>query len=273
MARIRSIKPELPQDAKLARLSRGTRYHFVLLWLVADDEGYFRASPRLLLGQLYPHDRDLGEAAVDGMTAELRDGGFIEVQMTADGPLGHIVNWSKHQRIDKPSKSHLAPLFASASRGSREGVAPRSPESGVLSLDHSASNEAGAEPRPDSTPTPERHDHRDYSVAMGALRQFGYKGGTPTDRDGKILRDWIRSGKHSGPEIASAFEGLRLATEAGKTWLKPGEQFTARALINTRSGDLSTWEEAMRAIRDKDSSGERTSGLVGVGKLLGGPTA
>lgn len=137
MARIRSIKPELPQDAKLARLSRETRYHFVLLWTQADDAGHFRASPRLLLGQLYPHDRDLGEAAVDRMNADLVDGGFIEIRQCDDGPIGKVRNWPKHQKIDRPSASHLAPQFASGSRMTREAPSHGvlSPESLVLSLE------------------------------------------------------------------------------------------------------------------------------------------
>lgn len=142
MARIRSIKPEITSDARLARLSRETRYHFVLLWTQCDDAGCFRATPRLLLGQLYPHDRDIGEAKVDAMTAELDEAGFVEVRQTPDGPVGKVRNWAKHQKIDRPSKSHLLPQFATASRDTREtpshGVL--SPESGVLSLDHTPSS-------------------------------------------------------------------------------------------------------------------------------------
>lgn len=141
MARIRSIKPEITSDARLARLSRETRYHFVLLWTQADDAGCFRATPRLLLGQMYPHDRDIGEAKVDEMTAELAAAGFIDVRTTPDGPIGKVRNWAKHQKIDRPSKSHLEPQFASASRVSREtpsqGVL--SPDLGVLSPDLSSS--------------------------------------------------------------------------------------------------------------------------------------
>lgn len=130
MARIRSIKPEIASDAKLARLSRGTRYHFVLLWTVSDDAGYFRASPRQLLGQLYPHDSDMGEAKVNEMTAELADAGFVVITQTDDGPIGYVVNWSKHQKIDRPSRSHLRECVESSSRNTREA-----PSEGVLSPD------------------------------------------------------------------------------------------------------------------------------------------
>lgn len=135
MARIRSIKPEMPQDAKLASVSRETRYHFVLLFTVADDEGFFRASPRLLLGQLYPHDEDVTDKTVQAMTEALGRIGVLELRQTPDGAVGWLVNWSKHQKIDRPSKSHLREQFARVSRVCSEPLAAGvlSPESLVLS--------------------------------------------------------------------------------------------------------------------------------------------
>lgn len=142
MARIRSIKPEIASDARLARVSRGTRYHFVLLWTVCDDAGFFRAGPRQLLGQLYPHDSDVNEAEVSAMTAQLADLGLIAVHVTADGPIGCVTNWLKHQIIDRPSKSHLRECVSNGSRAARdtpsEGVL--SPESRVLSPESSSSS-------------------------------------------------------------------------------------------------------------------------------------
>lgn len=268
MARIRSIKPELPQDAKLARLSRVTRYHFVLLWLVSDDEGYFRASPRLLLGQLYPHDRDLGEAAVDRMTAELAEGGFIELQTTPDGPLGRIKNWSKHQRIDRPSTSHLATSFASPSRVPRESLdaGVLSLESGVLSPNNTVLR-TGDEPRAVEQPATETAPADDSGKTtrtgqqaaigrlMGVVRSSAYLGKPPRGyddaRDVSILRGWLKQGR-TEHEIRDAIEGLRTAVDAGTVeWvnpetggLRPGQAFTLRALRNTKSGDRFTWDVA-----------------------------
>lgn len=128
MARIRSIKPEITQDAKLASLSRECRYHFVLLWTVADDEGYFRASPRLLFGQLYPHDADMNEGRVAEMNGALAKLGVLELRASNDGPIGWLVNWSKHQKIDRPSKSYLRDTFASVAR-----EVPETFDAGVLS--------------------------------------------------------------------------------------------------------------------------------------------
>lgn len=123
MARIRSVKPELPQDAKLASVSRVTRYHFLLVLTVCDDEGYFRANPRSLLGQLYVHDVDVTEADVLQMNAALESVGIVTFVVTPDGAIGWVRNWKKHQKIDRPSKSHLSEAFARYSREPREGVA------------------------------------------------------------------------------------------------------------------------------------------------------
>lgn len=118
MARIRSLRPEGAYDVRTARVSRECRLHHLALKRVADDHGYFRATPRLLLGQLYPHDRDLGEARVSQMTAELADAGLVELWQTPDGPVGRLVGWTDprdpfYEHIPRPSRSHLEEQVAS----------------------------------------------------------------------------------------------------------------------------------------------------------------
>jgi hypothetical protein len=147
------VKPELPQDAKLASLPRDTRYHFVLLWTIADDAGYFRAGARYLLGQLYPHDEDVTERDVQRMSGELLGAGFVDIVLTPDSPIGWVKNWSKHQRIDRPSASHLAESFASVPT---QAIGPAnagvlSPESLVLSPESSSSPRVATAQVPDQT--------------------------------------------------------------------------------------------------------------------------
>ena len=144
MARIRSVKPELPQDAKLAKVSREARLTFIYLLTQADDQGYFRASPRLLLGQLYPHDADVTEPMLMGWMNELCASGLLAAFDSEDGPLGHIVNFLKHQKIDHPSKVFLAQLSRKPREDFAKGVL--SLESRVLSLDHTASSSRAREP-------------------------------------------------------------------------------------------------------------------------------
>lgn len=127
MARIRSIRPELPHDRDFGRLPIPTRYHYVILKTVADDAGYFRAEPRTLAGQLYPYDRNLTEAEIDRHGALLKDAGLLEFRETPEGLIGRIVKWHE-ERVDHPSRSYLQPLFEAAA----PAPSPAAPEDGLL---------------------------------------------------------------------------------------------------------------------------------------------
>jgi len=133
MARIRTIKPELPHDAGLARVSREARYTFLLLLTQADDQGFFRACPRTLVGELYPHDEDVSEVIVVGWLDALLRNGQLRCWGTTDGLVGEIVNFTKHQRVDHPSRSFLASLSREPRESFAKGVS--SPESRVLNLE------------------------------------------------------------------------------------------------------------------------------------------
>ncbi len=132
------MHPQLAQDRKLAQVSREARYTFVLTWTISDDEGFFRAEPRQLLGQLYPFDVELEGRQLEAWLCELAAIGVLRWRQTKDGArVGEVVNWRRHQKIDRPSKSFLAtqlePLDTEA-RDSVEGPArPSMLESRVLS--------------------------------------------------------------------------------------------------------------------------------------------
>jgi len=76
MARIRTIKPELPQSQSIGRLSRDARLLFIQLFTVADDAGRSRAASRLLASLLYPYDDDAA-GLIDGWLTELRPEGVV----------------------------------------------------------------------------------------------------------------------------------------------------------------------------------------------------
>lgn len=115
MARIRSIKPELPQSETMGRVSREARLCFVLLWTLADDEGRLRGNSRMLASLLYPYDDDAKEL-IDGWLTELDHEGCI-VRYTFEGDTFiQVAKWLSHQKIDKPSASKI-PAFDEGSRG------------------------------------------------------------------------------------------------------------------------------------------------------------
>lgn len=113
MARIRTIKPELPHSETLALVSRDARLLFILLFTIADDEGRARASSRLLASLLYPHDDGMeghirtNSTDVGCWLAELAAVGAVELYKGDDTEYLHIAKWLVHQNIDRPSKSRL----------------------------------------------------------------------------------------------------------------------------------------------------------------------
>lgn len=109
MARIRTIKPETPSDEALATVSRDARLTFVYLITQADDDGLVLASPRQLLGALYPHDTDVTEAMVVRWCQELADIGCVRWRSTRGGsPVLELVNWHQHQKIKHRAKPVIA---------------------------------------------------------------------------------------------------------------------------------------------------------------------
>lgn len=104
--RIRTIKPSFWKNQKLATLSKADRLLAVALLNYTDDEGYFSAHEALIRGECFPFDEDAKE--IRRGIVELSKIGFIRLGMTIEGEkVGHIVGFSEHQRIDRPSPSKL----------------------------------------------------------------------------------------------------------------------------------------------------------------------
>ena len=114
MARIRSIKPELPQSESMGNVSRDARLTFILLWTLSDDEGRLRGNSRMLASLLFPYDDDV-PALIDGWLKELEDEGCIQRYKIDGQSFVQICNWLIHQKIDKPSKSKI-PAFGESSK-------------------------------------------------------------------------------------------------------------------------------------------------------------
>lgn len=114
MARIRSIKPELPQSESMGKVSREARLLFILMWTLADDEGRLRGNSRMLASLLFPYDDD-APSQIDRWIFELIEEQCIVVYEVGAATYVQICNWLIHQKIDKPSKSKI-PEFGEASR-------------------------------------------------------------------------------------------------------------------------------------------------------------
>lgn len=141
--RIRSIKPELLEDAKSAKLSDGAWRLFVSGILLADDFGVLRAESRQLQGAVFWGSPDAAGATdrVDLLVAELENAALWTVYTVADQRYAHIRGWDKHQRVDRPNlKARLPTIDEADSLGSGQIATGPDPRPRKIA--------AGPDPRP-----------------------------------------------------------------------------------------------------------------------------
>lgn len=112
--RIRTLKPYMWEDEKIGQVTRDARLLFIGLITMADDAGRFRAVPTVIVGHVFPYDRD-ALRKVDKWLDELDAVGLIQLYGDV---YGCILGWEKHQRI-----SHRTPsLLPNPSENGRESV-------------------------------------------------------------------------------------------------------------------------------------------------------
>jgi hypothetical protein len=131
MARIRTIKPEFWRDEKLSSVSAEAALLAVGLLNHSDDEGYFNAHPKLVESDVFPL-RTLKVTTTE-LLRELSGIGYIELFLGSDGKTyGRVVNFAKHQVINKPSPSKIK-VFCGIPQdyGSNTVVLPTGKEQGT----------------------------------------------------------------------------------------------------------------------------------------------
>lgn len=114
MARIRTIKPEFWQSETMAGVSEHARLLAIALLNHSDDSGYFMANVALVRAACFPFDEH--SRKVLGSIQELSGIGYIEVRDCGGKPIGRVLKFLEHQRIDKPQKSKLESIFMDFSR-------------------------------------------------------------------------------------------------------------------------------------------------------------
>jgi hypothetical protein len=102
--RIRTIKPELWADEKLARLDIKTRLAFLGLISMADDAGRLLDNVKVVDAFIFPLTTDSSADALDILA---RLGRILRYCSSSGQPLIQIVNWSRHQKVDNPCKYTL----------------------------------------------------------------------------------------------------------------------------------------------------------------------
>ena len=109
MARIRTIKPSFFTDHVMAELPLSARLTYIGLWTHADDSGRAVDDPRLIKAALWPLDDKHTVKRVDTDLESLARAGRI-VRYESDGRRYlAVVQWEKHQHINRPQESSLPP--------------------------------------------------------------------------------------------------------------------------------------------------------------------
>lgn len=110
MARIRTIKPEFWEDEKIGILSHGARLLFIGCLNLSDDEGLLRWNEMYLGSSIFTYDSIKAETVQKWMN-ELTDNELVYVYQSGvlKQKIGYIINFHKHQRIDKPQPSRFTP--------------------------------------------------------------------------------------------------------------------------------------------------------------------
>jgi hypothetical protein len=111
MSRIRTIKPEFWTDDLVGSLRRDARLLFIATLNFADDEGLLPWSAPFLKGAAFPFDEDVTVADVASLMQQLSDSGIVFTYRAgrSQQSLGYIVNFHKHQKINRPTPSRLSP--------------------------------------------------------------------------------------------------------------------------------------------------------------------
>src|SRR5215212_2057637 len=105
--RIRSIKPEMPQDERIAKLSIPAELLFVRLISMADDEGRFRAAVNGIIGFAFPDREDVTQAKVRRWLRDIEAQELVLVYEHDGARFGVVRNFRKHQQINKATPSRL----------------------------------------------------------------------------------------------------------------------------------------------------------------------
>jgi hypothetical protein len=282
MPRIRTIKPELPHDETLARVSREARYTFLLLLTVSDDKGFFRGHLRYLVGAIYPHDADVTEATLASWLDELVAAGRIRIVVLHDGtPVGCIANFLKHQRIDHPSKSYFHGQLAkdqSAAPPTFTSTLARPSRDPRETLAHGVSESLSPESLSSDTSYPAAPAEKSPDGAVGRLMRTARQslGHHIGPRDASVFK-MLLGPKYRYTEadlddavraVPKLRDGKLGETDSGlRKWILRQPELSARALAD-RWGSGLVVEQILHLVRTRPT-GTRGGGITDVAQTVG----
>lgn len=103
MARNRLIKVDFWADEKIGKLSDRAKLLFIGSWIFADDSGVCRANDVYLRNNIFPYNEEVTLNQIREALQELINSGVVVVSEYSGELYLYIVNFKKHQVINKPS--------------------------------------------------------------------------------------------------------------------------------------------------------------------------
>ena len=251
--RIRTVKPEFWAHPVMSRLPYDTRILALGLLNLADDEGYFDADPDYIRGSvLFRED----SSNVRRMLDELSRSEWITLCGRPERPIGRVVNFRKHQRVDRPQPSRL-----------KQYALDESSTNDRRALDDQSTQEQGTGKGKDTPIVPASGDSPAPASAvedpllLRAKAIFRMRPGTPLDRG--LARAWDKA----RPVVASIDEPEWQTLEAYYAADIPARDDIRRrdlaTLLNNWSGELTraaAWSERVGWHPENSAKKERGAG-------------
>lgn len=104
MARIRAIKPEFWKNEILGELPADVQLLFIGLWNLSDRRGFIESRPKRIKAELFPYRNVDVESCLKSLEGE-----FIRFIVFKEKEYIHILNFSKHQVINKKEAESIIP--------------------------------------------------------------------------------------------------------------------------------------------------------------------
>lgn len=104
MARNRMIKKEVLEDSKIGKLSDTAKWLFIGLWIIADDEGFLQSDTDWIKIKCFPYNPQID---IKKVLKELFDLHLIN----ENNGIIKILNFLKHQTINRPAESDLCTIY------------------------------------------------------------------------------------------------------------------------------------------------------------------
>ena len=140
MARKRMIDPNIWQSEDFSKLSTLAKLIFIGLFSLADDEGRGRCNPVYLKSTLFPYEEGIRSADIDKTLSEISSNMSVVLYSHDGSNYYSLYNWSKWQKIDKPTPSKIPDfdenncirlVFGESSSNNRRRVVPNRIEKNI----------------------------------------------------------------------------------------------------------------------------------------------